>query len=504
MNLKRFSCVVVIIICAPCYGQDRGRLGYTNEELMGMCTQRIERGILLPSPDYQVYAPPYSPVAYARDLGEAFEIVVDGEFQDIPEKSGDGIEDLNPKDVLVRFKVMEVYKGSEAGSIGVSLNSDMLEFPGGEMSRYAARNEARRALRMQLQPAWEELDALRAAFDAGEISRHLFSSERRRLEELIRHKSRLHPEFSARLILRVHGETFYSRGGAIQENERYLVGFDRVPGETGVYRLEEDPEDPNIFWGEQREDVILALRSPEDFRLATPYGAYDPTEDQDCETLRDLLGPSVEATPRDLAMELLDAHEVVAYGEFVEISDASPEELRRLESKEVRVQFRVQGLYIGDVADLIEVELNTDMLFVPGEDRSRYSKRQEMREQALAYLTPHLERVREMRRSVAIGNLDRQVYQDERDRVMELQIRYGRKSGLSDLMSAREVSSWLGDTFYERGGVIHPYRSYLIGVNKKSETEDVYLLGELPESPSRIYCGEESDLVLRELEELAP
>ena len=501
LNHTRLILLLALLFCAACYGQDRGRLGYTSEELLGMCAERIERGTRLPSP-FNLHSFHYSPIGYASFLSQDFEIVVDGEFQDIPEANGAGPLGLNPKDLSVEFKVMKVYKGSAPDSIEVSLISDMLKFPGENISRFAKRREVIEDLNAQLQPIRDRLDALQASFDGGEVGEGAFRTEREKLLSLRADMTRPYRELSFRTLGQIHGETFYERGGAIRENERYVIGIEPISGNTGSYQLQEDPALPNVFWGEQREDVITAWHSPEVFELATPYGSYDPNRDKHCEILRSLAGPPVEATAGNIATQLLDEYQLVAHGEVYAILEFTPWELRGLESKEVRVRFRIHELFKGVAAGSIDVALNSDMLSVPGEERSRYAERQDMRERALAYMRPHWDRVHMMSRSVDVGNVDRQVYEDERERVFKLRSQYEGESGVSDLRSYRKVSSWLGDTFYERDGVIQPLRSYLIGVNKTSGAENVYLLGELPESPSRIYWGEERDLVLRELEEM--
>ena len=505
--------LMALFLCAPCFGQDRGKVGYTHEELLGMCEERAAQSkFQSPSPlrsstGDRVYPDLYFPPDLARALPAVFEVVVDGEFFDLPAASGVDPESLNPRDETVGFRVMEVYKGQVPESIEVELNSDLLVFPGEDLSRLAKRQEAIDAADREHQLVSESLDALQASFNAGGMSKRLFDSERERLQGL----RDLHRNKYFSYKRRYEGtgmydptalQSFFDMGFAIREHERYLIGMEPIPDRTGLYRMMGDHLNPLFFWGEMREDVITALQSPEAFVRATPFGDYDPNNDLHCETLRDLLDPSVQATPKDLAVELLDTYEVVVYGEFHEISDASPEELRRLESEKARVQFRIHELFKGEAAGSIELELNSDMLSVPGQDMSRYAKRQDILEQYEAFLRPHLDRMDELKRSIAVGNTDHQIYQDELQRVIELEIRHASELGMFDFMSRRQVSSWLGDTFYERGGVIQPYRSYLIGVNKKSESEHVYLLGELPESPSRIYWGEESDLVLREMEEV--
>ena len=473
-----------------------------------MCEERMVLGNKLPLPPppgvvflYPNKPSPYSyfPAGAARALTEHHEVVVVGEFFDLPKTSEKIPESLNPREELVGFRVREVYKGSLPDSIKVELNTDMLLVPGEGRSRYAKRQQLLHALSTEEARFRERLDALQDSFDAGKMSKQLFESERDRLEALRMEKFRPYWEVSYETVFLIHGETFYDRGGYIAENEKYLLGIDPIPASTGMYRLADPsspssthvdhsivnvggalpplgPTDiyrlsqpsslPNIYWGETREDVVTALKSPQHFELARYFGAYDPNDDQHCEILRSLIGPRIEATPKSKAMQLLDDHQLVAYGEFSSIPGITLEELRGLKSKDVRVRFNIQRLHKGEAVVSFEVELNSDMLSAPGEDGSRYAKRQSIRDQNRLFV-----------------------------------LAAPRSQDFAPL-SDREVSSWLGDTFYERGGVIHPDRSYLIGVNKTSDAGDVYLLGELPESPSRIYWGEESDEILKELQSL--
>lgn len=505
---RSMACLLpVLFLCAPCFGQDRGEYWHTNEELSGMCEERMVLGNKLPLPPpaqfvsfHSIKPSPYSyfPAGAARALIEHYEVVVDGEFFDLPKTSEKIPESLNPREELVGFRVREVYKGSLPDSIKVELNTDMLLVPGEGRSRYAKRQQLLHALSTEEARFRDRLDALQDSFDEGRMSQQLFESERDRLEALRMEKFRPYWEVSYETVFLIHGETFYDRGGYIKEDEGYLVGIDSIPGSTGMYRLAKPsspsilyvdhsiyvsaalpplgPTDiyrlsrpslfPNIYWGETREDVVTALKSPEHFELARYFGAYDANDDEHCETLRSLIGPPIEATPKSMAMQLLDDHQLVAYGKFSSIPGITLEELRGLKSRDVRVRFNIQRLHKGEAVVSFEVELNSDMLNVPGEDESRYAKRQSIRDQNRLF-------------ALAAPRSDDFV-------------------PLSD----REVSSWLGDTFYERGGVIHPNTSYVIGVNKTSDTGDGYLLGELPESPSRIYWGEEGDEILEELQSL--
>ena len=520
LTSHRLLCILVpLLLSAPCFSQERGKFGYADRELLAMCEAR-EQGHSIPAKYWRQFDPlPYHPIENVLLLTQEFEVVVDGVFLNLPSTLNASAETLAPHEEIVGFEVARVYKGSAPERIAIELNSDMLSFSGGDISRYTKRMQIMEEFAETLAPFGDQHHRLYTAFFEGEITEHELRSEESRLialqDSLVvaiedKHLSHLSDEdrkavYSeyVRILpkLPIHGENFHTRGGAIKARESYLLGMSAVDSETQVFRLDEDSV--SVFWGEQRDDIIIAWDSPEQFRQRTTYfGNFDPHDDADCETLRQVVGLADEETPEHKARELLDQYEFVARGEFVDVPTPSRAELRALAGEDTQVRFEVHQSFKGHTIQSIDLQVNSDMLFVPGESRSRHDKRQAIMAQYISLMRPHRERKEEILRAVSAGALHEQALEDEQQRVYALEEQYGQETGLSDLMTTRQVSSWLGDTFYERGGVIEPFATYLIGVNKIAQGEEMYLLGELPESPSRIYWGSEQEEVLRALDAL--
>ena len=484
-----------------------------------MCNARAQ-GDPIPTNGWSALDPyPYSPNGNVYKLTQDFEVVVDGEFISLSNALTDAADNLVPREVAIGFKVSRAYKGSTPAEITIHLNSDMLSFSDSDISNYARRGQIAETYGAVISPIFDQQIELYNAFKRGDISRQDLESEEGGLLKLedslvdaiqipglmhLNGKDRrsIYSEY-VRILpkIHIHGENFHTRKGAIKEHESYLLGVNSIVGEPHTYWLDESLV--SAFWGEEREDTLIAWDSPKYFALKTELGNYDPHDDDDCEKLHQLLGTPVEPTPDDKAKALLDEYEYVARGEFVDVPVPTAAELRTLKEGETQVRFSIHQIFKGDPTESIDVKINSDMLFVPGEDRSRYAKRQKIIEQYVDAMRPHRQREQEVLGSFAAGAIDEQTWEAEYARVSALEQQYGLESGLTDLLSGRQVSSWLGSTFYERGGRIEPTTNYLIGVNRTANGEPVYLLGELPESPSRIYWGAEQEEILRALDRLS-
>ena len=201
-----------------------------------------------------------------------------------------------------------------------------------------------------------------------------------------------------------------------------------------------------------------------------------------------------------LAEFLLEYYEVVADGEFFAVADPSPEDVRSLKRQSVRVKFRVRELYKGTVTDPVDVELVNDMLVLPGENVARYVKRRQILDQRRLDLKPVWKQKEDLEHSYRTGEMDRRTYEAERDRLSALVAQRIRRDGLAD--GHIRVGAIHGETFYDVGGAIRPGQKYLIGVNRKPDSKDVYVLEEDP-NMNNIYWGEMRDYVLPALGELA-
>ena len=146
--------------------------------------------------------------------------------------------------------------------------------------------------------------------------------------------------------------------------------------------------------------------------MAIPFEAYNPNNDDLCAILRSLKGTLIRTTPRDLARHLLDNHQLVAVGEF---PDFTAEELERLASKSIQVRFRIRRLYQGEGAVSIMIELNSDILAIPGEVGSRYAKRQDLLDHSRAYMDPDWFWRNDMPQSIAVRDFYPQTLIDRWD-----------------------------------------------------------------------------------------
>ena len=229
-------------------GQDRDSDGIKEDDLPALSAQKIAV-----HPSHIIW----SARTRASNLLEDYELVADGEFFALPNASRDDLSALNPENVLVRFRILDLYQGSVPDFVEIELINDMLIFPGEDVSRFTKRQEVLDAQIAERQVIRERLAILERAFEAGEIALLEYENETARLAVLDEQQIKESLATSTRQIGLVHGRTFHDRGGAIRPNERYLIGVNRILDRTHVYRLEEHTT--HIFWGEMRDDLICAL-----------------------------------------------------------------------------------------------------------------------------------------------------------------------------------------------------------------------------------------------------
>ena len=488
------SILIGLLLSGPSLAQDRGKMQFTNEELVGLCEQNDSEEVI----EWAGFLRFFNPRRSAQALVSGSLVVVDGEFYAIPEADEEELETLDRKDLMLNFRVMKVYNGWAPESIKIKANSDMLVFPGKNTSRYVERLKIIESQRAQFRPLWEREVALEALLKTGEISQETFEAKQLGLFELAEEVARDHKVTDLTEVGAIDAETFYEMGGLIRENERYVFGFPVQPSGDNTYEIE--VAGGYMYFGERREDVVGWLEAPEDYQPVSPFRGYDPTNEQDCARLRELVGPVEPALASDIAKDLLDNHQFVAYGEFVEFPEATQEELRTLIPVEDRLMFRVHSLYKGELTGMVELTVNSDMLLVPGKGVSRYEVRGEILKEVKLRSTPHVERLAQIERSLEAGELDYKAAREEMHRIGNLRHQIFLETGL---LSGRRVYSFLGDSFYDRGGVIKPFHGFLIGVNEKTEYFGGYRLHDTPDQPSRIYWGSQSDNLRRELEHLA-
>ena len=204
---------------------------------------------------------------------------------------------------------------------------------------------------------------------------------------------------------------------------------------------------------------------------------------------------------RALASSMLRNFEFVADGEFLGLPDSSPEELGTLFRESVLVEFRIHELHKGIAQDSAIIELPNDMLVVQGEGISRNAKRQMIIDKQIEDLRHVLEQTQVLDRSLRAGEIDRQEYSEQQDKLLNIVEKRVAQDGVI------EYSAWIpvlhANSFYDYGGVIRSGERYLIGANRMPKGADVYALDEYFYS-SRIYWGEMREAVRLALNELMP
>jgi hypothetical protein len=199
-----------------------------------------------------------TPEACARAMLEQFEFVGSGKFV-IDEQLPAQRDPLLPRTEIVRFQIDRVYKGAQSlPAIQVELNSDMLAVPNEHVSAYTKRDATWQNLSQQADRNKVALVNLSRKFEQGELNEDDYARQRRNIEDAERRRVARMVALPNRRLAVIDGKTFYELGGALQGGEKYLVGLNRARDRVDIYLLEE-VIDNNIYWGEQRQDLVAVL-----------------------------------------------------------------------------------------------------------------------------------------------------------------------------------------------------------------------------------------------------
>lgn len=240
-----------LAICAPCLGQEISPERVREEDLQALYNQGIAVGM----DDILI-----SESRLASYLLENWEIVADGEFQRFPVEDQLELTALAREKVIVEFRINTLYKGVVSDPIEVEVLSDMLVFPGEDISRYMKRLEIRRRQAVDIEPLLRQIRALHQAFEDGTIDEREYEAKRDGLEEMVRQRRR---EDGLAVVGEgwaiIDASTFYDLNGAIRPNQKYLIGLKANPLGKDVYLLHEHPDWPNIYWGDMRDYILPAL-----------------------------------------------------------------------------------------------------------------------------------------------------------------------------------------------------------------------------------------------------
>lgn len=200
----------------------------------------------------------------ARNLLGHHELVVTGEFAPPVELGMDIASILRSREVDVDFTVRTVYKGNVRPGyvVRVRLLSDMLAFPGEDVSRFEKRRQLYRNKREELQLAVFEAEQLSRAGhgSSAESDAHILE-----FEEVA---AQLYAELQALRELggvrysefRTHGSTFYQMGGAIEPNSTYVLAVNSIDGNPEYFQLPVDGFG-TVVWGELARDVRSELEA---------------------------------------------------------------------------------------------------------------------------------------------------------------------------------------------------------------------------------------------------
>lgn len=240
-----------LLFCFPSIGQEIGSEMVQEGDLRELWNQgtAVPLEFILPFPE-----------KIAEDLMDHWDFVADGEFHSLPQDEPARSVVLKREYVIISFQIEKLYKGDVAESIKIELPSDMLVFPGEDISRYVKREQIKAEQYAEIQPIIDELRALRLAMEAGQIDPQEYRKQRDNLDELVNGRRRQDGLPDAALPwTAIDYETFYDKGGAIRPNQKFLIGLKNTPSGNDVYKLEEHPDSSSIFWGEMRDYILPGL-----------------------------------------------------------------------------------------------------------------------------------------------------------------------------------------------------------------------------------------------------
>lgn len=118
------------------------------------------------------------PEQWASFVLEHYEVVVVGEFPDIPDDVAGDITRQGENEVVIPFEVSALYKGYVPYDIlQVRLAADMLRYPGENIARYSKRFETRLENAAMLGELHQRLTNLRSDLRSGFVSDERFQAQ---------------------------------------------------------------------------------------------------------------------------------------------------------------------------------------------------------------------------------------------------------------------------------------------------------------------------------------
>ena len=199
---------------------------------------------------------------WASFVFENYEVVVTGEFPEIPEDVASDITRKGIAEVDISFEVSALHKGYLPNNVvKVRLAADMLLYPGEHISRYSKRFETRLEYAAMLESLNQRINSLRNDVRSGLVSIEDLQTQEAVLVAQRQQLASTIVSIPSRTISTLHVESFYDLGGAIKPNESYLLGLSRSRDDPDVLILQEIPAIRNIFWGRMRAGIEATLES---------------------------------------------------------------------------------------------------------------------------------------------------------------------------------------------------------------------------------------------------
>ena len=178
--------------------------------------------------------------------------------------SDDGFEQapLVNREVYIEFLADEVYKDI-SNQVGNEyqlklLNTDMLIFPGGELSRYQHRLDQIAEIRPRLAGARQRKLQLQERLDNGQIDQARYESEILAVESILAEGRRLtdSARMTPRVVASVGTENFYAKNGKLTLGEKYFLFLKKSADDDQVFEIREADNIPNVLWGEELEAML--------------------------------------------------------------------------------------------------------------------------------------------------------------------------------------------------------------------------------------------------------
>lgn len=164
--------------------------------------------------------------------------------------------------IFTADRVIKTPVSSESNEFTISLlNTDMLAYPGENVSRYKKREELVDSLRPRIIALYERKNSLEQLLENSAVSQEEFDTEIAKIEpELTELSAQITSEFmSVRQLAVIGGESFYDKGGAIKSGVQYLVFLREDASQPNIYILDEDSEKSLVLWGREAENMLEDL-----------------------------------------------------------------------------------------------------------------------------------------------------------------------------------------------------------------------------------------------------